>query len=49
VNAEPLLYIGFVIAGLWAVIGLINRTWRWLTRPRRIITKARLYRFPESM
>jgi hypothetical protein len=48
VNAEPWLTLLLWIAAGWAVVALINRAWRWLTRPRRIITKARLYKWPDA-
>jgi len=47
-NVEPYITLLLWIAAAWAVISLGNRAWRWLTRPRRIITKAQLYKWPDA-
>jgi hypothetical protein len=47
-NAEPWLYLTLIAATVYAAGLLINASWRWLTRPRRIVTQARLYRWPDA-
>jgi hypothetical protein len=47
-NAEPWLYLTLIAAAVYAACMLINRAWRWLTRPRRIVTQARLYKWPDA-
>jgi len=57
VNVEAVMQAFLTLAAAHLVIGLVafvvvcavvDRWWRWLTRPRRIVTKARLYKWPDA-
>jgi hypothetical protein len=47
-SALSIITLSLLAAAVYAACMLINAFWRWLTRPRRIVTKARLYKWPDA-